>query len=100
MFVIAVAILALAAGSRQASQVAAASNDKDKDSITLEYLDPFDLTVMSLYPDSGSIRLSTTQMSITGGGILDQGTLESIAYPPRIWIPERPVFRSPCIPSW
>ena len=70
-------IFCLVAGFTHISQVRAAEAD---DESTTDFLNPFDLTVMSMAVTSSS----------------------SSAYvpPAKIWIPYRPVFRSPCTPSW
>ena len=101
MLVTAVVLMGLIAGFSHISQVTAATEETDQ--VTLDYLDPFDLSVMMWNQEPGPVELGsvrpTPDMMLTGG-IQDDGTLQSIAFPDRIWIPRRPVFRSPCTPSW
>jgi hypothetical protein len=92
MLMMAVAMMCLVTGLTQLSQAAAA--EEEEDLITLDYLDPFDLTVTSLILDA-PLRLSGL-----GTTDVDGDDLSDIAVPTKIWIPVRPTFRSPCVPSW
>ena len=75
---IAVIAVCLVMGLTQMPQARAAEEDKNQ---SMDYLDPFELTVltMDITPTSSSY---------------------SAYIPTKIWIPYRPVFRSPCVPTW
>ena len=96
MLVIAVAAICLVAGFGHLNPVTAAAADEELDLFSMGYLNPFDLTVTS---EPVRQLSSTSSGTIESGGIGDD-SVEALAYPDKIWIPVRPVFRSPCIPSW
>ena len=91
MLVIAVSAIVLLAGFSLNPVTVAAEGDEELD--LLLYLNPFDLTTTSY-----SIRQDNAIEIL--GGIDEDGGIEDIAIPDKIWIPVRPTFRSPCLPSW
>ncbi len=93
MIPIAVVVFCVVAGFTHTSQVRAA---EEKDSVDLYYLDPFDLTVtlmsvieVPLVSDTSASTTTTTESASS-----------PYVPPTKIWIPYRPTFRSPCVPSW
>ena len=64
---------------------------------SLDYLDPFTLTVTPLSSTeatSADPLLETLLMGSTAS------SSSPYVPPAKIWIPYRPTFRSPCTPSW
>lgn len=92
MLLIAGAILCAVAGFTTTGQVAAAGEEPDP--MSMEYLNPFDLTVT---PVSEAEPDQMLEMLILSD---PPETTSPYANPLKIWIPYRPTFRSPCVPSW
>jgi hypothetical protein len=74
----------------------AAADEEEQGLMSLEYLDPFDLTVtqMTYTEQAGSSSLMLGLSSVEPAG-----ASSSYSPPLKIWIPYRPTFRSPCVPS-
>jgi len=92
MLVLAVLMIGLMAGANHIGQAtAAAAQESDE----MDYLDPFTLTTMSFNDAS-----TTASMTIEPDSSIGDTDVWEYAQPLKVWIPERPVFRSPCVPSW
>jgi hypothetical protein len=93
--------ICLMVGFTHISQVSAAQDDEEDSFAT--FLDPFTLTMYDLTADM-NLRYSGGDMGTTSSVVplstVNPLSLESISRPIMIWIPQRPTFRSPCIPSW
>lgn len=87
-------VLCAVAGLTRTSQATAA--EEELDLMSMNYLDPFDLTVtaVSAAPEKDT-QLDMLVMSSTA-----EAASSPYAQPLKIWIPYRPTFRSPCTPSW
>jgi len=90
------------AGFARKNSALAADKVADSDTVVMEYLDPFDLTVTTI---SASAAESTAEIdNFLFDSVILASSSSSIysdyAQPLKIWIPYRPVFRSPCTPSW
>lgn len=75
-----------------------AAQGEEKESSGMEYLNPFDLTVSSIdfldtvrAPQEAPVAASSDASSVSAP--------PSVPKPVMIWIPYRPTFRSPCVPS-
>lgn len=93
---------ALGGFTQQITSTNAAQTD-DQNLMTIDYLDPFDLTVtpLTLATDRALVR-DTSLLAAPASTTLSSTTfLLTSAYsqPLKIWIPYRPTFRSPCVPS-
>jgi len=95
MLLVAVSIICLVAGFNQIGQATAAT---EQDEAAWDYLDPFTLQVLSMSAQDTAQALPSESIGVTG----DTGPTDvfDFATPEKVWIPERPVFRSPCVPSW
>ncbi|MCK5000348.1 MAG: hypothetical protein KAS23_12465 [Anaerohalosphaera sp.] len=87
------------------SQLAAA--EKDEVGLgTMDYLDPFNLTVTSAtfsensFGPGISLRTGSAAAPLSSNFAPSAGSSTTAVTPPlKIWIPYRPTFRSPCVPS-
>jgi len=94
----------------QPGKVAAADQAETLDPMTIDYLDPFDLTVRQLLVSqsvstSGAFESAqpTAVTTVSAPLVVSESSpTPSSPYvkPLKVWIPFRPTFRSPCTPSW
>lgn len=97
MILLAGAFVCAVAGFTHTSNLAAAEAD-EQDLMTMDYLDPFDLTVTSYSVSAapaGEAMLSTEMDTAVAAA-----PTSAYSQPLKVWIPYRPTFRSPCMPSW
>jgi hypothetical protein len=90
-------------------KVAAAAQEEMLDPMTVDYLNPFDLTVRQITVSQSASTLSSpvsvqsspamTSTSVTSS-FAPPAPTSSYAQPLKVWIPFRPTFRSPCTPTW
>jgi hypothetical protein len=94
--------------------VTAADQQADDDPLTVDYLDPFDLTVRQMVvsqnigsvTDTTSVSSSVASVTTTPAPsavqplIVSGPTTSAYAQPLKVWIPYRPTFRSPCTPHY
>lgn len=86
-------------GFTQHITTASAAVTDEQDLMTLDYLDPFNLTVTPLTV-TRDIFGSTGLLLSSDSDISPDDYLSSLYVQPlKIWIPYRPMFRSPCAPS-
>lgn len=100
-------------GFTHTSTLVAAQAEEDL-LMTMDYLDPFDLTVSSLSVSrastGGSLKIAVAPASEPASAPASEpepvsaeitpDSYSLYAQPLKIWIPYRPTFRSPCTPSW
>lgn len=101
----AVAVFAIHPGN-----LAAAQEDQDSAGLTIDYLDPFNLTIqqISLSPaEVSSLSVSSAVLTPVAAtapadALASDGVSSGSTYvkPLKVWIPFVPTFRSPCTPSW
>ena len=87
--------LCLIAGVYRIDQAAAAT---EQDAGLMEYLDPFTLEVISV--SSADTTNQDADLMMMGMSDITDNSVWDYAQPTKVWIPKRPVFRSPCVPSW
>ncbi len=75
----------------------------------MDYLDPFSFEVTSYAmtrsqaADAPAATETLFMATATEPDLGTMGTLESTSgfrRPPKVWIPYKPTFRSPCVPTW
>ncbi len=74
----------------------------------MDYLDPFSFEVTSFaMARSQAAPQAIEQMSMATPTESDSGTIGTLSgdsppyrVPPKVWIPYKPTFRSPCVPTW
>ena len=98
MILIASVVFVTMTGFTQSDHLWAA---EEEDMMTMEYLDPFELTTSSFAVSANSTddALTTTTLS-SEPTMTTMSSTSPYAQPLKIWIPYRPRFRSPCTPSW
>ena len=97
VILLAAAIFLAVGGFTQSSRLAAAETEDDGTLVTMDYLDPFDLTVQSYFAPANSPDRVVTTSETT---FVSASSSAAYTQPLKIWIPYRPRFRSPCQPSW